>query len=106
MDVRLARIGEQRAPLDGVRAVEPYDDRVLGHVEPIQRLEDAARDLVSPGDAAEDVEEDGLHLRVARDHLERIDDALRRSAAAEVAEVRGPTADVRDDVDGGHRARG
>ena len=40
-----------------------------------------------------------LHLRVARDHLERVDDALRVAAAAEVAEVRGPAADERDDVD-------
>ena len=36
-----------------------------------------------------------LHLRVARDHLERVDDALRVAAAAEVAEVRGPAAGER-----------
>jgi hypothetical protein len=38
--------------------------------------QDPARDLVAARDAAEDVEEDRLHLRVARDHLERVDDAL------------------------------
>ena len=38
-----------------------------------------------------------------RDDLERVDDTLRVAAAAEVAEVRRPAADERDDVDGGHR---
>ena len=47
-----------------------------------------------------------LHLRVAGDHLERVDDALRAAAAAEVAEVRRPAADVRDDVDRRHREPG
>ena len=52
--------------------------------------------LVAARDPAEDVEEHRLHLRVARDHLERVDDALRVAAAAQVAEVgrRDPPANV------------
>src|SRR5258708_12663095 len=103
MDVRFAGLLEDPAPLLRVRAVEPDDDRVLRHVEPLERLEDPARDLVAARDAAEDVEEDRLDLRIAGDHLERVDDALRRAAAAEVAEVRRPATDVLDDVDLRHR---
>ena len=40
--------------------------------------QDPARDLVAARDAAEDVEEDRAHLGVGGDHLERVDDALRR----------------------------
>ena len=69
-------------------------------------VEDAARDLVAARDAAEDVEEDRAHLVVARDHLERSDDAGGRAAAAEVAEVRGPPAGDDDHVDGRHREAG
>ena len=47
-----------------------------------------------------------LHLRVGRDHLERVDHALRIAAAAEVAEVRGPAAGERDHVEGGHHEPG
>ena len=75
-------------------------------VELVERREDPARDLVAARDPAEDVEEDRLHLRVARDHLERVDDALRVAAAAEVAEVRRPAAGEGDDVDGRHRQPG
>ena len=68
----------------------------------VERLEDPARDLVAAGDPAEDVEQDRLHLRVAGDDLERVDDALRVAAAAEVAEVRRAAAGERDDVERRH----
>ena len=71
-----------------------------------ERLQDPARDLVAARDPAEDVEEDRLHLRVARDHRERVDDALRVAAAAEVAEVGRAAAGERDDVDRRHRQPG
>ena len=45
-------------------------------------------------------------LRVARDHLERVDDALGAAAAAEVAEVRRPAAGDDDHVDRRHRQPG
>ena len=44
----------------------------------------------------------GLDLVVRRDDLERVDDALGVAAAAEVAEVRRPAADLVDDVERGH----
>ena len=46
------------------------------------------------------------HLRVADDHLERVDDALRVAPAAQVAEVGRATAGERDHVDGRHRQPG
>ena len=71
-------------------AFVPSRRTTIGSVDPhlVERREDAAGDLVAARDPAEDVEEDRAHLRVARDHLERVDDALRVSPAAEVAEVR------------------
>ena len=89
----------------GVRPVEPHDD---GLVDPhlVERLEDPARDLVAARDAAEDVEEDRLHLGIARDDLQRVHDALRVAAAAQVAEVRRPAARVRDHVQRGHDQAG
>ena len=89
------------AALLGVRAVEADDDRLRDrHL--VERREDPARHLVAARDPAEDVEEDRLHLRVGGDHLERVDDAFRVAAAAEVAEVRGPAAGERDHVQRRH----
>ena len=99
-------LGEDLPALLRVRPVEPHDDRIPGHVEAVERREDAARHLVAARYPAEDVEEDRAHLLVARDHLERVDDALRAAAAAEVAEVRRASARVRDDVHGGHAETG
>ena len=71
-------LGEQAPALLGVRAVEPDDDRLRSCPSRSSACEDPARDLVAARDPAEDVEEDRAHLRVARDHLERVDDALAR----------------------------
>ena len=86
----------------------PSSRTTIGSVDRhlLERREDPARDLVAARDAAEDVEEDRADLAVARDHLERVDDALRVAAAAEVAEVRRPAAGDDDDVDGRHREPG
>ena len=103
--VRRVRLTEQPTSFLGVRPVEPDDDRVLDpHLR--ERLQDPASNLVAAGDPAEDVEEDRAHVRVLRDDLERVDDALRVAAAAEVAEVRRPAADERHDVHGRHRQAG
>src|SRR5204862_7068369 len=67
---------------------------------------DAPRDLVAARDAAEDVEEDRPHLAIGGDHLERVDDALRIAAAAEIAEVGRPAARQRDRVERGHNQTG
>ena len=42
------------------------------------------------------------HLRVGADHLERVDDALRTAAAAEIAEVGRTAAGQRDQIEGRH----
>src|SRR5256886_9846817 len=102
MDVLAAGVGEDLPALLRVRPVEPDDDRIARHVEPVDGREDPARTRVAGGDTAEDVEEDRRALRVARDHLEGVHDALRAAAAAEIAEVRRAPARLRDDVHGGH----
>ena len=68
MDARVAGVSEDLPAFLGVRPVEPHDD---GHADLrlVKSGEDPSRDLVAPGDAAEDVEEDRANLRVRRDHL-------------------------------------
>ena len=68
--------------------------------------DDAVGHVVGPGDAAEDVEEDRLHVRVGGDDLERVDDLLRARAAADVEEVGRLAAVVLHQVHRGHREPG
>ena len=105
VDVVAPRVLEDLPALLGVRAVEADDDRMLD-LGPSSACEDAARDLVAARDAREDVEQDRAHLRIGADDLERVDDALRVAAAAEVAEVRGPAAGERDHVERRHDEAG
>src|SRR5262245_28931973 len=53
VEVRRRRVGEDLAPLLRVRAVESDDDRDVD-LDAVERLEDAARDLVAARDPAED----------------------------------------------------
>ena len=68
MNVRLAGVGKDLPAFLGVRAVEPDDDRILRHVEAVERLEDPARDLVvewcepGPGVTVLDVATGGGHV--------------------------------------------
>ena len=76
-------------------------------LQQLQRLHDAVGDRVAGGDAAEDVDEDGLDVRVAEDDLQAVGHHLGGGAAADVEEVGGLDAavllpGVRDDVQGGH----
>src|ERR1700712_3885715 len=66
-DQRVVRLGQDRAAFDDVVAVEP-DYQWLGGLvaEDLQRLDDARRDRVTGGDAAEDVHEDALDVLVAQ----------------------------------------
>ena len=57
-------------------------------------------------DAAEDVDQHGLHLRVGEQDAERVRDLLLRGAAADVEEVRRLAAVELDDVHGRHRQAG
>ena len=75
--------------------------------ELLQGADDAVGDLVAGGDAAEDVDEDRLDLRVAEDDVEAVGHHLGRGAAADVEEVGRLHAavlltGVRDHVEGRH----
>ncbi len=97
---------EDLAPELDVRPLEAHDER---HLEPelLGRRDDAVGDDVALHDAAEDVDEDRLHLGALEDHLEGLGDLLLVGAAADVEEVRGgdavALAEVLDDVHRGHR---
>ena len=88
-----------------VGAGEPDDDRHLD-LELAGGGDDAVGDVVGAGDAAEDVEEDRLHVRIGGDDLERVDDLLRVRAAADVEEVGRLAAVVLHQVHRRHREAG
>src|SRR5262245_51609495 len=67
-DVEL-RLGEDTPALLGVRALQPHDERHLDR-ELLRRGDDPLGDQVAAHDAAEDVDEDRAHVRVAQDQLE------------------------------------
>ena len=95
---RDAGVEQDLATLLGVRAVEADHDR-RPQVDAAHRLDDALGDLLAAGDAAEDVDEDGLHVLVEVDHLERPGHHVGVGAAADVEEVGRRAADLVDDVE-------
>src|SRR6478735_1839249 len=103
---------EDAAALLHVVAVEAHDQRpVLLLAEGVERPDDAVRDGVAGGDAAEDVDEHGLDLGVAEDDVQAVGHDLRRGATADVEEVgrllaAELLARVGDDVEGGHDQSG
>ena len=72
----------------------------------LQRLDDAFGDPVAAVDAGEDVDQDRLHIVVRHDQAERLGDALRRRAAADIEEVRRLAARQLDHVHGRHGEAG
>src|SRR5262245_78613 len=88
-----------------VCSFQPDDDR-FGDLQVAGRLDHAARDHVAPDDAAEDVDQDGLHVRVGQQYAEGVLDALLRRAAADVEEVRWLAPGQLDDVHRRHRQPG
>ena len=79
--------------------------------EDLQRLDDAVGHRVARGDAAEDVDEHALHVRVAEDDVQPVGHHLGRGAAADVEEVGRlhPAVlltGVGDDVERGHDQAG
>ena len=62
----------------------------------------ALGEAVAAQDAAEDVDEDGLHARVGRQDPERVLDLLGGRATAHVEKVRGLAPRELDDVHGRH----
>eukprot|EP00760_Papus_ankaliazontas_P005597 PhM_4_TR12668/c0_g1_i1/m.74664 len=70
------------------------------------RVHDALRDRIALHNAAEDVHEDALNLRVALNDLDGGRDLVGLGTAADVEEVRGAAAVQRDDVHRRHREPG
>src|SRR5450830_1179639 len=104
-DDREAGALEDRFALLDVRALEAHDDGNLD-ADLLDGVHDAGRDDVAAHDAAEDVDEDGLHVRVGQDDPHRVLDLLLVRAAADVQEVRRATARELNDVHRGHREAG
>src|SRR6185369_7313423 len=84
---RELRLLQQHRGLGRVRAHDPDDHRdvtlLLG-----TRLDQPPGDLVAAGDAAEDVDEDRVDLRVGEDQAHRRGDLVRPGTTADVEEVR------------------
>ena len=74
--------------------------------DPLQGLHDPVGHLLAPGDAAEDVDEDGPDLGVGVDDLEGVGHDLGVGAAADVEEVGRRPADLVDHVAGAHGQAG
>ena len=72
----------------------------------MRRGDDAFGDDVAAHDAAEDIDQDALHVRIAEDDLEGRRDLLLGGAAADIEEVGGLAAVELDDVHGGHGEAG
>ena len=92
---------EQLEPFFGAGAGHPDDDRHFD-VQALDGGEDATGDGVAARDAAEDVDEDALDVRVHEDDGEAPADGLFAGAAADVAEVGGRAALAGDHVQGAH----
>src|SRR3954454_17738056 len=99
----------QDAPtLLDVVAVEAHDERaVLLVTEGVERADDAVGHSVAGGDAAEDIDEDALDLRVRQDDVQAVGHDLGAGSATDVEEVgrllaAELLAGVRDDVEGAH----
>src|SRR5215213_5929960 len=82
------RLGEDAPPFLGVGSRKSDDD---GHRDghPLQRFPNALSDNVAARDAAEDIDENGTHVRVGGHQAERLGDLIGTCAAAHVKEVRG-----------------
>ncbi|GAB3997208.1 hypothetical protein GCM10029992_19460 [Glycomyces albus] len=90
-DERVVGVGEDLASGLGVVAVDAGDQRLVDLFASLgegpERADDAVGDLVAGGDAAEDVHEDALDLRVGQDDLEAVGHDRGRGAASDVEEV-------------------
>src|SRR5699024_8682538 len=111
-DQRVVRLRQDAPPLLDVVAVETDHQRLVGRVAQLaQGADDAVGHRVTGGDAAADVDEDTLDLRVAQADVQTVGHDLRRGAATDVQEVGGRDpavvlARVGDDVQGRHDQAG
>mmetsp|Transcript_58718 Transcript_58718/g.191512 ORF Transcript_58718/g.191512 Transcript_58718/m.191512 type:complete len:458 (-) Transcript_58718:36-1409(-) len=103
-DVQAALLDDLLALLH-VGADEP-DDQRLREANLLHGGHDAVGDDVAAHDAAEDVDEDRLDVRVALDDLEGGGDGVLVGGATDVQEVGRGAAAEREEVHGGHREAG
>src|SRR6478752_3969166 len=105
---RVVALLQDAAALLDVVAVEAHDERtVLLVAERVEGADDAVGDGVARRDAAEDVDEDALDLRVGQDDVQAVGHDLGARAATDVEEVGRLLAaelltGVGDDVEGAH----
>ena len=100
-----AGLPQHRPALLLVVALHAHDHRHL-HRQVAHRGDDALGEDVAAQDAAEDVDEDRLHVGVGEQDAEGVLDLLGARAAAHVEEVGGRAAGQLDDVHGGHGEAG
>ena len=96
---------EQDGGLGRVRADDPDDHRDVALLDG-PCLDQATGDLVAAGDAAEDVDQDRVDLRVGEDDPHRGGDLVRPRPAADVEEVGRLAAGALDEVHRRHRKPG
>ena len=80
-------LGDDLLALLDIGAFEPHHQRHL-QADFLHRRDDALGDDVALHDAAEDVDQNALHVRVGGDDLERRRHLLLGGAAADIEEVR------------------
>ena len=97
---------DQLLGLLGVGALEANDDRHVDGAHVLVSVHDTLRHAVAADDAAEDVDQDGLHRRVAKDDAEGLLDPLGIGRTTNVEEVGRLTTAQLDDVHGGHGQAG
>ena len=96
-----ARLGEDFLAQFDIGAFQPHHQRHLQR-HFLGRGDDAFGDDVAFHDAAENVDQDSLHIGIADDDLEGGGDFFLGGAAAHIQEVGGLAAVKLDDVHGGH----
>src|SRR5690554_2069494 len=97
-----AALGEDLLPEIDVRTFKANDERYF-EADLLHSFDDPFCDDITLHDAAEDVDEDALHVRVARDDAERCGDLFGRRTATYVEEVCRGRTEVLDDVHRRHR---
>ena len=92
-------------PFVDVGAFEAQHDRQF-HVGLARGFDHASGERIDAQDAAENIDQDGLHILVAEQNFEGVRDLLGIGAAADIEKVRGHAAGVLDDVHGRHGQAG
>src|SRR5918995_3598085 len=99
------RLGEESSPFLRVGPGKTDDNRHLDR-DALQCFRNALRDDIAPRDAAEDIDQDGAHVRVGGDETECLGHLIGARTAADVKEIRGLAAMKHDRVHRGHGQTG